>query len=254
MTRVILHGCSGRMGRMITELAKEDEEIGIVAGVDAVEAEGLKFPFYRDLFEVKEEADVVVDFSTASAVTPLLSFCREKKMPLVLCTTALSEEQLEDMKKTADETAVLKSANMSLGINLLLDLCQRAAKLLSPEGFDIEILEKHHNQKLDAPSGTAIALYEAINQAMDEQFHEVFDRSAVRQKREPKEIGISAIRGGNIVGEHSIFFAGTDEVIELRHTATSRAVFAKGALAAAKFLKGKPAGLYSMKDVLGAIP
>ncbi|MBQ7507510.1 MAG: 4-hydroxy-tetrahydrodipicolinate reductase [Lachnospiraceae bacterium] len=252
MTRVILHGCNGRMGRMIEGLCKEEEEVSIVAGVDAFPREDkTAFPVYTALSEVSEEADAVIDFSTAKALDPLFSFCEEKKLPLVLCTTGLSEEQLDRMKALSEKIPVLKSANMSLGINLLLDLCARAARILSEAGFDIEILEKHHNQKLDAPSGTALALYDSINEAMDGAFHEVFDRSKDRRKREKKEIGISAIRGGNIVGEHSVFFAGTDEVIELKHTATSRAVFAKGAIAAAKYLAAREPGLYDMRDVIG---
>ena len=154
------------------------------------------------------------------------------------------------MQETSKETAVLKSANMSLGVNLLLELVQRAANILADSGFDIEILEKHHNLKIDAPSGTAMAIADAINQAMDERYHYVYDRSGVRQKREKTEIGIHAVRGGNIVGEHDVIFAGRDEVVELNHRATSREVFAVGAVKAAKFLAGKPAGLYTMKDVL----
>jgi 4-hydroxy-tetrahydrodipicolinate reductase len=251
MTRVIMHGCNGRMGRMIAELAS-GSEVEIVAGVDSFQTDEKRaFPVYTALSEVKEEADCIIDFSTAGAVDGLLSYCREKKLPVVLCTTGLSDGQLEDMKKTAEIVPVLKSANMSLGINLLLDLVQKAAKILDPAGFDIEILEKHHNQKLDAPSGTALAIYDSINDAMDGKYESVFDRSRDRKKRERKEIGISAIRGGNIVGEHSVFFAGTDEVIEIRHTATSRAVFAKGAIAAAAFLAQKEPGLYDMSDVIG---
>ncbi len=251
MTRVIMHGCNGRMGRMIAELAS-GSEVEIVAGVDSFQTDEKRtFPVYTALPEVKEEADCIIDFSTAGAVDGLLSWCREKKLPVVLCTTGLSDAQLEDMKKTAEIVPVLKSANMSLGINLLLDLVQKAAKILDPAGFDIEILEKHHNQKLDAPSGTALAIYDSINDAMDGKYESVFDRSRDRKKRDRKEIGISAIRGGNIVGEHSVFFAGTDEVIEIRHTATSRAVFAKGAIAAAAFLAQKEPGLYDMSDVIG---
>ena len=171
-------------------------------------------------------------------------------MRVVLCTTVLSEEQLVKVEESAKKVAVLKSANMSLGINLLLKILQDATKVLSPAGYDIELVEKHHNQKLDAPSGTALALADSINEAADNQYHYVYDRSQVRQKRDGKEIGISAVRGGTIVGDHEVLFAGQDEVIEFKHTAYSKAVFGKGAVEAAKFLAGKPAGRYDMSDVI----
>ena len=175
----------------------------------------------------------------------------EKKLPVVLCTTGLSEEQLKKVEEASKETAILKSANMSLGINLLLKLLKDAAKVLAPAGYDIEIVERHHNQKLDAPSGTALALADSVNDALNNEYHYVYDRSQVRQKRDKKEIGISAVRGGTIVGNHEVMFAGTDEVIEFTHTAYSRSVFAKGAVEAGKFLAGKPAGMYDMGDVVG---
>ena len=193
----------------------------------------------------------MIDFSVAAAVDGLLDYCAEKKLPCVLCTTGLSEAQLEKVKVTAEKTAVLKSANMSLGINMLLKLLKEAAQILSPAGFDIEIVEKHHNQKLDAPSGTALALADSINEEMGDSFEYVYDRSQVRQKRNAKEIGISAVRGGTIVGDHDVIFAGADEVITFSHRAYSKAVFGKGAIQAAKFLAGKPAGLYDMSDVIG---
>ena len=196
------------------------------------------------------EADVVIDFSNASAVDDLLDYCVEKELPVVLCSTGLSEEQLQKVKEVSGKIAVLKSANMSLGINLLLKLLQNAAKVLGPAGYDIELVERHHNQKLDAPSGTAIALADSINEALDQEYTYVYDRSQVRKKRDAKEIGISAVRGGTIVGDHEVIFAGTDEVIEFRHTAYSRSVFGKGAVEAAKYLAGKPAGMYDMGDVI----
>lgn len=180
-----------------------------------------------------------------------MEYCAKRQIPLVFCTTGLSEEQLQKLEDTAKQTAVLKSANMSLGINLLLKLLKDAAKVLAPVGYDIEIVEKHHNQKLDAPSGTALALADSINEAMDGSYVYTYDRSQVRRKREKKEIGISAVRGGTIVGEHEVLFAGLDEVIELKHTAYSRSVFGKGAVEAARFLAGKPAGMYDMSDVIG---
>ena len=167
-----------------------------------------------------------------------------------MCTTGLSEEQLAKVKETGKETAVLKSANMSLGINLLLKLLKEATAVLAPAGYDMEIVERHHNQKLDAPSGTALALADSMNEAMENQYHYVYDRSQDRKKRDTKEIGISAVRGGTIVGDHEVIYAGTDEVIEFKHTAYSKTVFGKGAVEAAKFLAGKPAGMYDMSDVI----
>jgi 4-hydroxy-tetrahydrodipicolinate reductase len=193
----------------------------------------------------------MIDFSNFRAVDGLLDFCVEKGLPLVLCTTGLSETQLAKVKEASGKIAILRSANMSVGINLLMKLLKEAAAKLAPAGFDMEIVEKHHNRKIDAPSGTAIALGESMNEALDGAYHFVYDRSQRHEKRDPKEIGISAVRGGNIVGEHEIIFAGQDEVIEFKHTAYSRAIFAKGALEAAKYLAGKPAGLYDMSDVIG---
>ena len=250
MTRIIMHGCNGRMGQMISGICKEDLEMEIAAGVDREDFGNTPYPVYTDLMACDVKADVMIDFSTAKAVDGVLEYCVAHKMPLALCTTGLSEQQLEKVNQAQKEIAILKSANMSLGINMLFALLKSAAKALAPAGFDIEIVEKHHNQKIDAPSGTAMAIADAINQAMDERYHYVYDRSGVRQKREKTEIGIHAVRGGNIVGEHDVIFAGRDEVVELNHRATSREVFAVGAVKAAKFLAGKPAGLYTMKDVL----
>ena len=196
------------------------------------------------------EADAVIDFSSPVALNDILSVGIEKNLPLVLCTTGYSEEQLAKINEASKKVAILRSANMSLGINLLLGLVQAAAKVLSDANFDIELVEKHHNQKVDAPSGTALALADAINEALNNEYNYKYDRSAERVKRDKKEIGISAVRGGTIVGEHEVIFAGTDEVIEFKHTAYSKAIFGKGAVSAAKYLAGKPAGMYSMKDVI----
>ncbi len=250
MVRAIMHGCNGRMGRVITGLIKEDEAIEIVAGVDAFTGIANDYPVFESIGACDAEADVVIDFSNAGAVDALLDYCMAKKLPVVLCSTGLSDEQLKKVEESAKETAVLKSANMSMGINLLLKLLKDAAKVLAPAGYDIEIVEKHHNQKLDAPSGTAIALADSINEAMDHNFEYTYDRSTERKKRSAKEIGISAVRGGTIVGEHEVLFAGMDEVIEFKHTAFSRGVFGKGAVEAAKYLSGKPAGYYDMSDVI----
>ena len=228
------------------------KEIEIVAGVDLKEEDSLGYPVFSSLEACNVEADVIVDFASAKAVDHLLDYCGEKKMPLVLCTTGLSEEQLRKVKETSEKTAILRSANMSLGINTLLKLLQDAAKVLAGAGFDMEIVEKHHNQKVDAPSGTALALADSINEAMDGQYHYVYDRSQKREKRDEKEIGISAVRGGSIVGEHEVIFAGKDEVITFSHTAYSKAIFGKGALEAAVFLAGKESGLYTMADVINA--
>ena len=250
MVRAIMHGCNGHMGQVITGLIKADEGIELVAGIDKYTGIANDYPVFESLEKCDVEADVIIDFSNAAAADALLTYCEEKKMPVVLCTTGLSEEQLAKIPEAAKKTAVLKSANMSLGINLLLKILQDATKVLSPAGYDIELVEKHHNQKLDAPSGTALALADSINEAADNQYHYVYDRSQVRQKRDGKEIGISAVRGGTIVGDHEVLFAGQDEVIEFKHTAYSKAVFGKGAVEAAKFLAGKPAGRYDMSDVI----
>ncbi len=250
MVKMIMHGCNGAMGRTITELVAAQKDILIVAGVDKNLEFKQDYPVYNSLEEVKEEADVIVDFASATAVDHLLDYCVKKKRPVVLCTTGLSKEQVEKVSETAKETAVLRSANMSLGINLLLKLVKEAAKTLAVSDFDIEIVEKHHNQKLDAPSGTALALADSINEALNNEYHYEYDRSKRHEKRDEKEIGISAVRGGSIVGEHDVIFAGKDEVVTFSHTAYSKAIFGKGAIEAAKFLAGKPAGLYNMSDVI----
>ena len=251
MIKFMLHGCNGKMGRMITEIVKGDENAVIAAGVDAYTGVPNEYPVFDSIDKCDVDVDVAIDFSTAKAVDSLLDYCVEKKLPVVLCTTGLSEEQLKKVEEASKETAVLKSANMSLGINLLLKLLKDAARVLAPAGYDIEIVERHHNQKLDAPSGTALALADSVNEALDNEYHYVYDRSQVRQKRDKKEIGISAVRGGTIVGNHEVIFAGTDEVIEFTHTAYSRSVFAKGAVEAGKFLAGKAPGMYDMGDVVG---
>ena len=252
MVKAIMHGCNGKMGQVISGLVKEDDVIEIVAGIDKFTGIENPYPVFTSLAECDVQADVVIDFSNAAAVDELLDVCVEKTLPVVLCTTGLSEEQLRKVKETSEKTAILRSANMSLGINTLLKLLQDAAKVLAGAGFDMEIVEKHHNQKVDAPSGTALALADSINEAMDGQYHYVYDRSQKREKRDEKEIGISAVRGGSIVGEHEVIFAGKDEVITFSHTAYSKAIFGKGALEAAVFLAGKEPGLYTMADVINA--
>ena len=250
MVEVILHGCNGRMGQMLSELISKDEEMKVVAGIEPSGEAKNDYPVYKSFDELKETADVIIDFSTASAIDGLLDYCEKTHTPLVLCSTGLSEAQLGRVEKLARDSAVLVSANMSLGINVLLKLLKNVTKTLYGNGFDIEIVEKHHNQKLDAPSGTALALADVMKDELDDISYNL-DRTKVRKKRERNEIGISAVRGGTIVGEHEVIFAGTDEVIEIKHTAYSRAIFAKGAISAAKFLKGKSAGKYNMSDVIG---
>ena len=250
MVNVIMHGCNGKMGRNIAALIADDTEITLAAGVDAFDEGKNPFPVFKDIRDCDTEADVIIDFSAAPAVDNLLTYCEEKKVPCVLCTTGLSEEQLQRVEEVSKKVAILKSANMSLGINMLLKLLKEAAKTLVPAGYDIEIVEKHHNLKKDAPSGTALALGDTINEEFDNEFDYVFDRSTRREVRPKKEIGFASVRGGTIVGDHDVIFAGTDEVITFSHSAYSKAVFAKGAVQAAKYLKGKPAGLYNMSNVI----
>ena len=239
------------MGQVITQLVEKDPEIEIVAGIDLNDCRDNGYPVFTDIDACDVEADVIIDFAAAVAVDKLLDYGVRTQTPIVLCTTGLSDEQLAKVKECSAKVAILKSANMSLGINTLMKLLKDAAKVFSPAGYDIEIVEKHHNQKVDAPSGTALALADSINEACNEQYEYVYDRSQVRKKRDKKELGISAVRGGTIVGEHEVIFAGIDEVIEFKHTAYSKSVFAKGAVEAGKFLKGKPAGMYDMADVIG---
>lgn len=235
---------------MITGLVKEDAEIAIAAGVDTYQGIQNPYPVFDSIEKCDVRVDVVIDFSTATALESVLDYCVNQQVSTVLCSTGYSEEQLAKISEASGKVAILKSANMSMGINLLLKLLKDAAKVLAPAGYDMELVERHHNQKLDAPSGTALALADSMNDALDGEYHYVYDRSQVRQKRDKKEIGISAIRGGTIVGEHEVIFAGVDEVIEFKHTAFSRSVFGKGAVEAAKFLAGKPAGMYDMSDVI----
>ncbi len=251
MTRIIMHGCNGHMGQVITGICKADDSVEIVAGIDVIDNRDNGYPVFTDIMNCDVEADVIVDFAAAVAVDKLLEYSKTRRIPVVLCTTGLSPEQLNKVSVVSQEVAILKSANMSLGINTIMKLLQDAVSVFGPAGYDVEIVEKHHNLKVDAPSGTAIALADSINEAAGNQYEYIYDRSQVRKKRDKKELGISAVRGGTIVGEHEVLFAGIDEVIEIKHTAYSKSVFAKGAIEAAKFLAGKPAGMYNMADVIG---
>jgi len=251
MVNIIMHGCNGKMGQTISKLLSADLNLKIVAGIDAFDNGSNPYPVYKNINDCDITADVIIDFSIESAIEALLNYSALKQIPCVLCTTGLSEKQQKLLVKTAENVAILKSANMSLGINLLLKMLKEATNILAPAGFDIEIVEKHHNQKVDAPSGTALALGDSINEELNNEYAYIYDRSQTRTKRTGKEIGYSVIRGGTIVGEHDVIFAGTDEIVTFSHTAYSRTVFAKGAIEAAKFLAGKPAGLYTMADVIG---
>ncbi len=251
MVNIIMHGCSGRMGQIISGLAASDENVNIVAGIDIVDNGNNSYPVFTNIKDCDVAADVIIDFASAKAVDALLDYVEDRQIPVVLCTTGLSEEQLARVEEVSKKVAVLKSANMSLGINTLFKVLKSVAPLLAEAGFDIEVVEKHHHFKLDAPSGTAIALADAVNESLPEKYDYRFDRSADRMARPKNEIGFSAVRAGTIVGEHDVIFAGEDEVITFSHTAYSRSVFGKGAIEAAKFLSGKPAGYYSMKDVIG---
>ena len=252
MVRVLMHGCCGAMGRVITGLAADREDLKIVAGVDRNTDDSLGYPVFQSLEACDVEVDAIIDFTAAPAVDHLLDYCAEKKVPVVLCSTGLSDAQMAKVSESAKKVAVLRSANMSLGINLLMKLVKDAAATLADAGFDIEIVEKHHNRKLDAPSGTALALADSINEEFNGEYEYVYDRSNSREQRPKKEIGISSVRGGTIVGDHDVIFAGADEVVTFSHTAYSKAVFGKGAVQAAKFLAGKPAGMYNMSDVINA--
>ncbi|MEE0420707.1 MAG: 4-hydroxy-tetrahydrodipicolinate reductase [Lachnospiraceae bacterium] len=252
MVRIIMHGCNGHMGQVISQLVKEDQEAQIVAGIDLYDNRDNGYPVFKSIWDCDVEADAIIDFASPKAEDDLLDYCTEKKVPVVVCTTGLSPEQVQKIQDTSRQVAVLKSANMSLGVNTLLKLLQEAAKVLAPAGFDMEIVEKHHRHKVDAPSGTALAMADSLNEALGNSYTYTFDRSQERKARDEKEIGVVAVRGGNIVGEHEVIFAGTDEVITFKHTAYSKAVFGKGAIQAAKFLAGKGPGFYDMSDVINA--
>lgn len=250
MTKIIMNGCNGRMGRIITELVSKEENAEIVAGIDVYTAVENKYPVFTSIDECDVKADVIVDFSLPTGTDKVLDYAVKTGTPVVLCTTGLSDEQIGHVKEASEKVAILRSANMSVGVNLLLKVLHDVAPQLAAAGFDIEIVEKHHNQKKDAPSGTAIALADAINDSLNNEYEYAYDRSSRSESRPVKEIGISAVRGGTIPGDHDVIFAGQDEVITFSHRAYSRAIFGKGAITAAKFLAGKNPGLYSMADAL----
>lgn len=253
MPKIIISGCNGRMGQTIVRLCADKKDITIVAGFDKNPVKLSYFPVYADPMEYLGEADVIIDFSNPSSLDILLNYCTHCNIPCVLCTTGYSSEQLAQISHTSSLIPVFKSGNMSLGINLLTSLVKKAATVLG-EDFDVEVIEKHHRMKVDAPSGTALMLADAAASALPYKADYIYDRQSVRHSRNKNEIGISSVRGGTIVGEHEVIFAGTDEVLEFKHTAYSRDVFANGAIAAAKYLATvKEPRIYDMNDVLADV-
>ncbi len=249
MINIALVGANGKMGQVIARLLAESETSKIVCGVDINTAIKNDFPVYTTLEDVKEFFDVIIDFSHPSSLEGTLSCAVSKKKPVVIATTGLSATQMEKISEASSKTPVFFSANMSLGINLIIDLVKKATSILQ-DGFDIEIIEKHHNLKIDAPSGTALAIADAINETCDNSNEYVYDRHSTRKKRSKNEIGIHSLRGGTIVGEHEVVFAGNDEIIEIKHTAMSKEIFAVGAIKAASFLVSKEPGFYNMNDII----
>ncbi len=248
MTKVIITGCSGKMGASLINAAASREDIEIIGGIDIVEPMNAKFEYAKTFSELKCSADVIVDFSNPVVLDSMLEYAVEKNIPVVICTTGYSEEQKKKIFAASEKIAVFYSGNMSLGINLIIELAKKAAAVFG-DSFDVEIVEQHHNQKLDAPSGTALMIADAISEVKTDAEY-VYDRHSYRKKRDKKEIGIHSVRGGNIVGEHEVIFAGQDEVLTISHSAHSKTVFAVGALNAAVYLKNKGAGMYNMSDLL----
>lgn len=250
MHKIIISGCNGHMGRVVASLCHADPDISVVGGFDILGKSDHDFPVFSSALNFDGQADAVIDFSSPAALDGLLEFAKLRKIPLVLATTGYSEQQIEEIEKAAAICPIFRSANMSLGINVLLNLVEKASAILGSQ-YDIEIIERHHSRKVDAPSGTALMIADAAAKSCGHETEYIYDRQSVRRPREKKEIGISAVRGGTIVGEHEIIFAGHDEVMEIKHTALSRDIFAQGAIAAAKFIAGitKP-GLYNMSNLV----
>lgn len=249
-TNVLLHGCNGRMGQVISKILEDNEDCKVVAGIDLFGKSNFSYPVFTKPSDCDVDIDVIIDFSNPLALPAILDFALKAKKPIVIATTGLSTEMKEKYLESAANIPVFVSANMSLGINMLIQLAQKATSILYP-AFDIEIVEAHHNQKLDAPSGTALMIADAINETADLSMEYVYDRHERRAKRDTKELGIHSIRGGSIVGDHTVYFAGALEGLEITHRAQSRDVFAHGAIAAAKFLAFQKPGLYSMKELIG---
>lgn len=249
MLRIILSGCNGKMGREISACAAQRQNCAIVAGIDRNREIPNEYPVFAAPEEIGEKADVVIDFSHPALLPALLQYGKQSGTPLVLCTTGYHETQVESIREAAGQIPIFYSGNMSLGVNLLMELSKKAVQILGDD-FDVEIIEKHHNQKIDAPSGTALMLADAVSSAKDHTMHYVYDRHSQRKKRESSEIGIHSVRGGTIVGEHEVIFAGPHEMITLSHSAQSKEIFAHGAINAAFFLAEQRAGLYDMSDLL----
>ena len=249
MTKIVLVGINGKMGQVICRIIDSYDNAEIVCGVDINTEEKNGVPVYSDFNDVKEDCDVIIDFSHPSSLDSTLNYAVRENKGVVIATTGYNSEGILKIKNAAEKIPVFFSANMSLGVNLIIELAKKATAILS-EGFDIEIVEKHHNQKIDAPSGTALAIADAINGVCNNSNDYVYDRHSSRKKRGKKEIGIHSVRGGTIVGEHEIIFAGTDEIIEIKHTAMSKEIFAVGAVKAAVYLKDKTAKLYNMNDLI----
>lgn len=249
MIKILLSGANGRMGQAISNLVKDRDDCRIIAGVDINDS--IEMNIFKSFEKVPAnlDIDVIIDFTNPSVFRQLVDFAKAKSLPLVVATTGLSKEDMEYMRLASKELPILYSANMSIGISLMKDLVKKASLFLGQD-FDIEIVERHHNQKIDAPSGTALALADAINSVNDNKYDYIYDRQAKREKRQANEIGISSIRGGNIIGDHDIIFAGNNEIIEINHRALSRNIFADGALRAALFIKDKEKGLYSIDDLV----
>ena len=252
MINIILVGANGKMGQVISRITEGDANANIVCGIDINTEKKNAFPVYSSFADVKEPCDVIIDFSHPSSLSSTLQYAISNKKAIVIATTGLSDEQILSIKATAQIIPVFFSANMSLGVNLLIQLAKKAAALLE-DNFDIEIIEKHHNLKIDAPSGTALAIADAINETSAHSNEYVYDRHSMRKKRGKREIGIHSVRGGTIVGEHDVIFAGNDEIIEIKHTATSKEIFAVGAVKAAHFLANKTPGFYNMDDLIAGI-
>lgn len=251
MLKIILCGCDGRMGSVIQKIcSKCPEEYKIVAGFSKSVSTEFAFPVFSDFSKCEEAADVVIDFSNSEALSPLLEFCVSRKLPIVLCTTGFSDSQIAEIKRASTQIPVFRSGNMSLGINLMTKLIKTAATVLG-KNFDVEIIEKHHNKKVDAPSGTALMLADAMSDDLPYEPEYIYDRHSERHPREKNEIGIHSVRGGTIVGEHEVIFAGENEIIQIKHSALSREVFANGAIEAAKFISAvKKSGMYDMSDLI----
>lgn len=248
MTKIIITGCSGKMGASLINAAANRDDIEIVGGIDIIEPKNAEFEYAKSFDELSAKADVIVDFSNPAVLDSMLSYALKNKMPAVICTTGFSEEQKKKIFDASKDTAIFYSGNMSLGVNLIIELAKKAASVFGDD-FDVEIIEQHHNQKLDAPSGTALMIADAISEVKTDAEY-VYDRHAYRKKRDKREIGIHSVRGGNIVGEHEVIFAGQDEILKISHSARSKAVFAVGALNAAVYMKDKKSGMYNMSDLL----